>query len=273
MSSRRIIRGICRMAIPVFVLTLFLLSVSAMSEARPGPVTPPVFPPNSLPYGHTYDEWSSIGFQCEFSTVWDPLACSSGRIGNVELLQSNFGGPSTWSCEVPPGTAFLVNVVSGFFLCPTDCGPGLPAPNGTPEEIRMAAEATINSLPDLGYILECEIDGVPVEDVWSYRAQSPIFYGEIVAGCVFNALLPEFYPAGPYGPAAVDGFWIMVKPLRPGEHVIHFRAVIGTLLPEPLFETDVTHYITVLPPGHGKGGDEPLAVEPTTWGAIKAVYH
>ncbi len=272
MTLRGSIKEIGPVAISILALALFQFALVQVADARPGPVTPRVFPPGSVPYGNTYGEWVAITFGTEFSTVWDPTACSGGRIGQVELLMSNFGGTSTWACEVPPGTAFLVNVVSAFFLCPTDCGPGLPAPNGTPEEILAAARETINSLPDLGYILECEIDGGPVEDVWSYRAQSPVFYGEIVEGCVFNAFFPDFYPPGPYGPAAADGFWVMVAPLPPGEHVIHFRAVIGTFLPEPLFETDVTHLITVVPGAPGKDADA-LAVEPATWGAIKATYH
>jgi hypothetical protein len=172
---------------------------------------------------------------------------------------------------MPAGSSFLWPVVTAFFLCPTDCGPDGAAPNGTPEEIRAAAEGAINSLPELGYILECEIDGVPLSNIESYRAQSPVFYGEIVEGCIFNAVAPEFFPPGPYGPAVSDGFWVMVPPLPVGEHVIHFRAVIGTNEPEPLFETESTHYITVVPGGQGRDG-ESLTVEPVTWGAIKAAY-
>jgi len=254
------------------ILIAFLLAGTApLAEGARWRATAPVFPPNSNPYGHTYGEWSAIYFDTEFRTVWDPEACSSGRIGNVELLQSNFGGPGMWECEVPPGTAFLVNVVTAFFLCPTDCGPDGAAPNGTPEEIQAAAQDAIDSLPTIGYILECDIDGVPVQNVWSYRAQSPVFYGEIVEGCVFNAVAPEFFPPGPYGPAATDGFMVMVQPLPEGEHEIHFRAVIGTSFPEPLFETEVTHHVTVVPGGLGRDADA-LAVEPTTWGAIKASY-
>lgn len=270
MTSQRLVSRDGRLAIAILALAFLQFSLTQAAEARPYPVTPRVFPPNSAPFGHTYGEWAEIYFDTEFSTLWNPDACSSGRIGNVELLQSNFGGPSTWACEVPAGTAFLVNLVSAFFLCPTDCGPGLPAPNGTPEEILAAAAGAINSLPDIGYILECEVDGQPVQELFGYRAQSSVFYGEILAGCVFNAILPEFYPAGPYGPAAVDGFFVMVAPLPVGEHVIHFRTILGTSLPEPVFETDVTHYVTVVP-GTGMIGD-PLAVEPTTWGAIKSVY-
>lgn len=244
------------------------LCINQAAEARPGPVTPRVFPPSSRPYGHTYGEWSAMYFQTEFANVWNPTACSSGRIGNVELLQATLGGPGEWECEVPAGTAFLWPVISAFFLCPTDCGPGGAAPNGTVEELRAAAAAAIES-PTI--VMECQIDGVPVSDLGRYRTQSPVFSGEIVEGCVFNAVAPEFFPPGPYGPAVADGFWVMATPLSVGEHLIHFRAVVEDPPGTPVFETESTHRITVLRGRAGEGGDA-LAVEPSTWGAIKATY-
>ena len=48
-------------------------------------------------------------------------------------------------------------------------------------------------------------------------------------------------PAGTYGPNGSDGFWLMLTPLPPGTHYIHFASGDGFL--------DVTYYLTVAP-GH-----------------------
>lgn len=48
-------------------------------------------------------------------------------------------------------------------------------------------------------------------------------------------------PRGTYGPNGSDGFWLMLTPLPPGTHYIHFASGDGFL--------DVTYYLTVAP-GH-----------------------
>jgi hypothetical protein len=246
----------------MLVVATLQLGLAQVVEARGHAVTPHVFPPNSVPYGHTYGEWSAIAWQEGIlGAVWDPTACSFGQIGQVQLLAATAGGPAVFECDVPAGSAFLMPVVTVAFVCPYDCGPGTPVPSGTVEELRAVAAATM----DATSVLECDIDGVPVRDLWNYRVQSPVFAGELVAGSIFNVLLPDLYSPGPYGPAVADGWWVLVSPLPVGDHVIHFRAVVGD------FETESTHYITVVPAVPGKSA-EALALDPATWGAIKSVY-
>ena len=245
------------------IAVLLTLGVAVRTEAY---THSSAFPPQANPYGKSYGEWAALYFQTEFSTIWDPEACSSGRIGNVEILQSTLGGSDEWECEVPVGTAFLFPVITAFFLCPTDCGPDGAAPNGTVEELREAARSAIE---DVQLTLECEIDGVPVADIWSYRSQSPVFNGQIVEGCLFNAIAPEFFPPGPYGPAVTDGFFLMARPLPPGEHTIHYRGIVGPPT-EPLFETESTHHITVIPAMGGRWGHRRRAYD---LGSHQAAFH
>ena len=54
--------------------------------------------------------------------------------------------------------------------------------------------------------------------------------------------------AGP-SMAASDGFWIMLKPLPPGEHTINFGGSFG-----PEFTIDITYHISVVPQGHYRKG-------------------
>jgi hypothetical protein len=78
------------------------------------------------------------------------------------------------------------------------------------------------------------IDSAPLE------ARSPVDH----AGGRFCRHIWNFaYPAGETG-SVTDGYWLMLKPLKRGHHVIHFHAASGD--PDsPDFELDVTYFITV----------------------------
>jgi hypothetical protein len=251
-------RWVNHLTLPVIAVTALQLWLVPAALARPDRVTPHVFPPNSSPYGHTYGEWSALFWQSLLAGPFDPEACSIGQSGNVLFLSATAGGPGEFECDVPVGTAFLISVLSGAFWCPDDCQPNACAPGGTIPELRECAGSAF----DLGVVLDCDIDGVPINNLLDYRAQSPVFSGEIGPSNPFGL------PAHPYEPAVADGVWVMVGPLRVGEHVIHFRAVIGD---PPVFETESTHHITVVA-GHGRDEGASAAVEPSTWGAIKATY-
>jgi len=69
----------------------------------------------------------------------------------------------------------------------------------------------------------------------------------------FDVYLPEddvwglspFLPEGVYGPSVQDGIYLLVNPLTPGEHTIHF--ISTSVFLGNLFEQDVTYHITVVP--------------------------
>jgi hypothetical protein len=87
--------------------------------------------------------------------------------------------------------------------------------------------------------LTCKIDHEPVRDLTSYRVLSPVFS--------FNQD-PDFatafgYPAPYVRTAVVDGYWLMLKPLSAGRHVIRFTASN----PTTGFALEVTYNVTVKP--------------------------
>jgi hypothetical protein len=69
------------------------------------------------------------------------------------------------------------------------------------------------------------VDGVPLQQVASYRAKSPAFSYTVTNENVLSALLGVNLPAGTYTPAVSNGYWIMLNPLPPGTHTIHFDGV------------------------------------------------
>ena len=52
---------------------------------------------------------------------------------------------------------------------------------------------------------------------------------------------------GQSGIAVSDGFWIMLKPLEPGKHTIHFEGACLLGSPCSGFTQNVTYEITVTP--------------------------
>ena len=69
--------------------------------------------------------------------------------------------------------------------------------------------------------------------------------------------------AGSTSLSAADGFYLMLAPLRPGQHTLHFGGTFG----DPInFTLDITYHLTV------QGTTEATPVRTVTWGALKTIY-
>ena len=147
----------------------------------------------------------------------------------VWFLAATFGfGTPVRSCDVPAGKAIFFPIVPAVFFAPDD----------GPDEATVRALA--NESMDGVTTLECTVDGVPLEDLFDQRAESPAF-------TLPDTLLLDFgfEDLGDRFPAVADGFWIMLAPLSEGEHVIHFSMHVA----EGDFagsEHDVTYLLTVV---------------------------
>src|SRR5262249_50606878 len=91
------------------------------------------------------------------------------------------------------------------------------------------------------------VDGKLLKDVKQYRVESPLF---ILNGP--EKAEDEVFP-GIAGKRRMvsDGYWIMLKPLPPGAHVIRFKGE----MPEAKFSLDVTYELTVV---EEKKKDQPV---------------
>jgi hypothetical protein len=104
----------------------------------------------------------------------------------------------------------------------------------TEKEVRAMANAAVDGVA----FLECTVDGVPLKNLFDYRAESPAF-------TLPDTLLVDFgLDEGDRFPAVADGYWIMLAPLSRGEHVIRFRMSYAKG-PFAGAEHDVTYYLTV----------------------------
>jgi len=223
---------------------------------------PGILPPNANAYGHSYGEWGGLWWRWAFSIPFDvnPVADETGEFaaigqeGPVWFLAGSFGVEGiTRTVEVPAGKALFFPVVNSSWV--TTCV-GEPR---TIDGIRPLIAADIDATTSMA----AEIDGVPVQDLGNYRAESPLFCTSLAIlgiltqedlensglcgeGVEYNSDCldlpnPEehFGPDDGFGPAMSDGVWLMVAPLRKGDHTIRISAS------REGFALDVTYNLTV----------------------------
>ncbi len=224
-----------RKSLSVFMIAALLALGLVSHGLADGNSNPGVLPIDSNAYGKTYGEWAAeywkwiASFAFEVNPQFDPDGrfCADGQSGEVWFLAATFGfGTPVRSCDVPAGKAIFFPIVPAVFFAPDD----------GPDEATVRALA--NESMDGVTTLECTVDGVPLEDLFDQRAESPAF-------TLPDTLLVDFgFDPGDRFPAVADGFWIMLAPLSSGEHKIRFSMEIETG-PFAGQEHEVTYDLTV----------------------------
>lgn len=202
---------------------------------------PTVLPPFPRAYGKTVGEWSAEWWQWGLSAPFDvnPIIDETGKhahvgqSGPVWFLAGTFPGvgPVERTCVVPRGKAILIPVVNAAFWGPEDITEG----EDYFEFVQNLRDQAAVLKPENVIELECRIDDLVLEreDLLKLRAKSQPFG--------FTAA-PDF---GIKGDLAVsDGYWVLLKPLKPGWHTIGFHAKID-LGGGEFFELDVTYHLRV----------------------------
>ncbi len=220
---------------------ILLLSLAFMAPAWAG-----VLPNDAVVDGRTIGEWGAEWWKWGFSLstnqhpLFDPDG-SNAHVGQpdgpVFFLAGQFGVPSpsiaTRTFTMPEGKYLfhpVLNVYAGDPLDPL------------PIELRFdAAAAFINGFTEL----HASIDGVAVPNLPSHRAASPVFTFEFPSCDNIMTVNNGFCISGFVDNLLTDGFWLMIEPLPPGEHVINFGFTVGT--PPFASQLDITDTITVVP--------------------------
>lgn len=219
-------------------LTLFacvVVSAASFSAARADEnPNPRVAPIGSTPYGMTYDEWAAIyriwqtGIPAERNPVRDPTGefCGEEQSGPVWFLASLLGPGSTdRECSVPAGKAVYVPLVGILSWAPDDIEElsfllelflGIDTSQLTDEEILRDFSNWV--LDGVGY-LSLTVDGVPYEDLFSYRAESPAF--DMEDSDLYDSVgVPYSHP----NLSVTVGYALILLPLPAGEHTIEVFA-------------------------------------------------
>jgi len=203
---------------------------------------PGVLPPQSHPFGKSYGEWGAEWWQwalsfraanVPFFNTGGPVDISAGQSGHVWFLAgANDGLTSPRTGVVPSGTALflpLANLINDY-PCPPDFH-FEPDPGETLEHFLQRTGDEF--MPDLTDLF-AEIDGVALTDLTAYRFISSLF-----TFTADPALSTFFDPCitgdEQYGVAV--GYWLLLAPLPPGHHTLHFGA--------PSWGQDITYQLTV----------------------------
>ena len=224
------------------VTVLFALATTLAYGANPNPRIAPI---DSNPYGNSYGEWSARWMQWFFSIpqgtnpALDPTGafCAQGQTGKVWFLAGSLlNGSFTRTCTVPPGTALFLPITNGVFGAAVfDCDPTNP---GVPCDVTTLRAAADAAMDPKNLDLKASIDGVPIGNLLDYRVQSPVFAVTLPNDNIVGI------PSGTYSPMVSDGYWLLIAPLPPGNHTIHFSSTI-TGGPFNGSQTDVTYDLTV----------------------------
>ena len=210
--------------------------------ASQGNVNPGVIPNQGKKYADLAAKWWQWAFSfpaadVPFFNTGGPVDVSAGQSGNIWFLAGANSGPTTRTAHVPTGVSLffpMANVVNDY-PCPD---PSFhPDPGESLEHFLQRTGAP--------YLLQmtglfAEVDGVPLRNLGSYVAISPIFTftADPALAATYDACI-----TGTLQPGVALGYWLLLPPLPPGQHLVHFGS-LG-------WGQDVTYHLTVSP-GHGK---------------------
>jgi hypothetical protein len=216
---------------PMSVLVFLVPYASAQNN------NPPVAPPDSRPQGLTYGQWAAKWWQWAYSIPRDQSPfydqtgerCGIKQTGPVWFLVGTFGGSVVRQCTIPTGVSLFFPILN------TECS--VAGGDGkTEQDLRNCAKTQIDRATNL----EVSVDGVRLQDLQKYRAQSQLY----------NISLPNnniMGVASTTSPSVAEGYWIFLNPLPPGKHEIEFAGAAGevTVTSNMNFLTSTTYHITV----------------------------
>ncbi len=237
--------NIIRVGIILTILALISQPVLAANA------NPKVFPPGSHPYGKSLNEWNAewwkytFGFPADTSPLTDPTGerCATDQSGPVFFLMGQANGVTVRNeCVVPVGKALFFPLMNWVCAVPED--------GATFEDIRALCAWVTDYIDELSVT----VDGVSLQNLFDYRFPTPPFS---FTGAVDNPFdqgcgTPGTCYEGYHEIGFSDGYYVMLAPLSPGEHQIHFYAHF--YLPDWNWELeqDVTYNLTIASPGIGR---------------------
>lgn len=240
-------RALLFMTAGALTLMLFFVASSTRAGHRGNP-NPGILPPHASGCGQSYADWGDQWWRWAMSFPADsnPMVDDTGQFGaqgqegRVWFLAGINGAVGTVerSITVPNGTKLFFPIINNLWI-------NLPELGDDPwsAEQEAFARSVIADAIDTATGISCTIDGeevLAIDDPLAtpYRVVTDVPFEDIYLpeNDVWGLNVDPFnLPEGVYGPCVADGIYLMVAPLKPGEHTIHFTA--GAM--------DVTYHITV----------------------------
>ncbi|MEZ5541212.1 MAG: hypothetical protein R3F42_04120 [Pseudomonadota bacterium] len=195
---------------PARILLLALALTVARAPADDGIVQDePVLAKSLADYANAWWQWT-VSMPDSESPVKDRTGarCGVNQAGPVWFLAGGYGSSKIRrSCTIPAGVHVFFPVINMLYY-----------PGNADSELTCA-EAKASAALNNQYLRSFK---VVVDD---HEYVNPVFFRTASESCFdLIARMPGSYNPATVYPAATDGYWVMLKPLRPGSHRIAFRA-------------------------------------------------
>jgi hypothetical protein len=192
-------------------------------DSNPNPM---LFPKDARPYGRSIERWSELLWSYIYSIPVDhnPFFdttgenCAVDQDGPVWFLPavpgSHLGTNISRSCTIPQDRAIMLQMSSALNDYPC------PDPNFHPAPGQSLYDFLIGGISPLfdgvtGFVVT--LDGVNIQDPLSYRFFSDdVFrFSPDLSMVAFDSCVTQKHMLG-----VVDGFYLLFKPMTPGQHTI-----------------------------------------------------
>jgi hypothetical protein len=238
-STRPLAWRVRALVLAVAAIAAFSL-VAAGGSAAPSTSSPAaatasqVFPPSANMFGKSYAEWSAAWWQFTLAIPTDDPGprCRPSENKHVSFLLGIFSPTGQIDCTLPKGASLFLPVLN------VDCS-SVEAPpffGATEAAQRACAKALMDQTTEIA----ASVDTNPVANILRFRVASPQFsFGPLPFP---NGL---GVPARSSGTAVADGVYLMIKPMRVGEHTVVIHGTFPQF--DPPFTIATTIHVTVLP--------------------------
>lgn len=228
---------------------LILLAALVMTTTSAYAEKSLLYEPNQAVHGKQMNEWSAEWWQYILSTPQNPNPlldtaggyCTLVQHGPVWFLEGTIpeAGSVTRTCSIPEGKALffpLVNLVD------------INTAAQPVAELRAEIAGCLDAATNISMAVDGQV--ISLRELMRARVRSVPFAAVLPAnGVPTNP--PQ--PAGIYSPAVDDGYYVMLRPLPVGTHILHFTgASPGCDYPPTSFHVgpwsvDVTYQLTIVP--------------------------
>jgi hypothetical protein len=175
-----------------------------------------LYAPESKPYGRSIGEWAEewVKWALPIPKCYNPILDTSGircainQRRSVWFLAGTFGTSVRRSCIIPASVGLFFPIIE------KECS---FAEDGEQIDTEEGLASRAKHLMDLVTYMKLIIDDSIVKGLERFRARSR----------VFDLFFPEDNVYGVskgYTRSVTDGYWIMLKDLETGKHVLHFSA-------------------------------------------------
>jgi len=192
---------------------------------------PALFAIDARPFGRSLESWAEAWWQWSFSIPLsenpnDTATADPGahQHGPVFFLATPPVDGRTFDVPRHKAIGVLLSSVLNDYPCPDPTFQ--PAPGQTLFDFLLAGAVAADNVAQI----EASLDGVPLTDLTSYHYTSPRLMH--ITGDLSLQVLDACITGTPQ-PAAIEAYFTMIKPLRPGPHVLTTRitTTAGVVLP------------------------------------------